>query len=96
MRTLADFSALADERRQENVPEPDVTVDVAREGGSRQHRSGGSGRSEAFASSASAYNGINATLGSFYETPEEDPVRGTGGPAGEILRACRQVYAFGR
>ena len=73
MRTLADFSALADERRQENVPEPDVTVDVAREGGSRQHRSGGSGRSEAFASSASAYNGINATLGSFYETPEEDP-----------------------
>ena len=24
MRTLADFSALADERRQENVPEPDV------------------------------------------------------------------------
>ena len=73
MRTLADFSALADERRQENVPEPDVAVDVAREGGSRQHRSGGSGRSEAFASSASAYNGINATLGSFYETPEEDP-----------------------
>lgn len=73
MRTLADFSALADERRQENVPEPDVTVDVAREGGSRQHRSGGSGRSEAFASSASAYNDINATLGSFYETPEEDP-----------------------
>ena len=63
MRTLADFSALADERRQENVPEPDVAVDVARE----------SGRSEAFASSASAYNGINATLGSFYETPEEDP-----------------------
>ena len=27
----------------------------------------------AFASSASAYNDINATLGSFYETPEEDP-----------------------
>lgn len=70
IRTLADFSALADERRQENVPEPDVAVDVARESGSRQHRSG---RSEAFASSASAYDGINATLGSFYETPEEDP-----------------------
>ena len=73
MRTLADFSSLADERRQENVPEPDVAVDVAREGGSRQHRSGGNGRAEAFASSASAYNEIRATLGSFYETPEEDP-----------------------
>ena len=73
MRTLADFSALADERRQENVPEPDVAVDVAREGGSRQHRSGGNGRVEAFASSASAYNEIRTTLGSFYETPEEDP-----------------------
>ena len=31
------------------------------------------GRTGAFASSASAYNDINATLGSFYESPEEDP-----------------------
>ena len=73
MRTLADFTSLADERRQENVTEPDEAVDIAREGGSRQHRSGGNGREEAFASSASAYNEIRATLGSFYETPEEDP-----------------------
>ena len=73
MRTLADFSVLADERRQENVPEPDMVEDAVRESGSRQHRGGGNGRSEAFASSASAYNDINATLGSFYESPEEDP-----------------------
>ena len=73
MRTLADFTSLADERRQENVTEPDEAVDIAREGGSRQHSSGGNGREEAFASSASAYNEIRATLGSFYETPEEDP-----------------------
>lgn len=73
MRTLADFSALADERRQENVPEPDMAEDAARESGSRQHRGGGNGRAEAFASSASAYNDINATLGSFYESPDEDP-----------------------
>ena len=73
MRTLADFSDLADERRQENVPEPDMAEDAVRESGSRQHRGGGNGRTEAFASSASAYNDINATLGSFYESPEEDP-----------------------
>ena len=73
MRTLADFSALADERRQENVPEPDMAEDAVRESGSRQHRGAGNGRAEVFASSASAYNDINATLGSFYESPEEDP-----------------------
>ena len=73
MRTLADFSALAGERRQEHVPEPDVAEDAVRESGSRQHRDSGNGRAEAFASSASAYDDINATLGSFYETPEEDP-----------------------
>lgn len=73
MRTLADFSALAGERRQGDVPEQEAVADAARESGSRQYRGGGNGREEAFASSSSAYNDINATLGSFYETPEEDP-----------------------
>lgn len=73
MRTLADFSALADEHRQENVPETGPAQDVVRESGRRPHHAGGNGRAGAFASSASAYDEINATLGSFYESPEEDP-----------------------
>lgn len=68
-RTLADFSALTDGHRQDNVPE----TDIVRETDSRPERGSGNGRTGAFASSASAYNDINATLGSFYESPEEDP-----------------------
>ena len=75
-RTLADFSALADladGHRQENVPEIETAQEIGSENESRAYRSVGNGRTGAFASSASAYNDINATLGSFYESPEEDP-----------------------
>lgn len=72
-RTLADFSALTDGYRQDNVPETEPAQDIASENESRAYHSGGNGRTGAFASSASAYNDINATLGSFYESPEEDP-----------------------
>ena len=71
-RTLADFSALADGHRQENVPETEPAQDIGSENESRAYRSVGNDRTGAFASSASAYNDINATLGSFYESPEED------------------------
>jgi conjugative transposon TraM protein len=69
MRTLADFSAMTDGHSEEDVPEPDIV----RETDSRPERGSGNGRTGAFASSVSAYNDINATLGSFYESPEEDP-----------------------
>lgn len=72
-RTLADFSALADGHRQENVPETEPAQDIESENESRAYRSVGNDKAEAFASSASAYNDINTTLGSFYESPEEDP-----------------------
>ena len=72
-RTLADFSALTDGHRQDNVPETEPAQDIASENESCAYHSGGNGRTGAFASSASAYNDINATLGSFYESPEEDP-----------------------
>ena len=71
MRTLEDFSAMADE------PEPPVVeIESAPEypSGGTSGRNGGSyRRSGSFSSSHSAYNDINATLGSFYESPEEDP-----------------------
>lgn len=71
MRTLEDFSAMADE------PEPPVVeIESASEypsGGISGRNSGNNRRSNSFSSSHSAYNDINATLGSFYETPKEDP-----------------------
>ena len=74
MRTLEDFSTLADEHKQ-NESEPlavEVVPDSEYKGGSTAYRSSGN-RSDAFASSASAYNDINATLGRFYQEPQEDP-----------------------
>ncbi len=71
MRTLEDFSAMADESEP-----PVVEIESAPEypSGGTSGRNGGSYRkSDTFSSSHSAYNDINATLGSFYETPEEDP-----------------------
>lgn len=71
MRTLADFSALADERKED---EPAARVsEMASGSGQGDSRPPGKGRNAAFASSASAYNDINATLGSFYEQPQDDP-----------------------
>ena len=76
MRTLEDFSAMADGNRKEPVAEPviELSADADYPDYGTSNRNGGSyRRSGTFTSSASAYNDINATLGSFYETPKEDP-----------------------
>ena len=76
MRTLEDFSAMADGNRQDVVTEPviELVPDADYSNSGTSNRSNGSyRRSGTFTSSAAAYNDINATLGSFYETPKEDP-----------------------
>lgn len=76
MRTLEDFSAMADGNRQDVVTEPviELVPDADYSNCGTSNRSNGSyRRSGTFTSSAAAYNDINATLGSFYETPKEDP-----------------------
>ena len=76
MRTLEDFSAMADGNRKEPATEPviELSADTDYPDNGTSSRNGGSyRRSGTFTSSASAYNDINATLGSFYETPKEDP-----------------------
>lgn len=73
MRTLEDFSALADENRQDGTISPVVEIPQERESESVSYRGSGNRRNGAVSSSTSAYNDINATLGSFYETPGEDP-----------------------
>ena len=73
MRTLEDFSALADENRQNETSSPVVEIPQERESESVSYRGSGNRRNGAVSSSTSAYNDINATLGSFYETPGEDP-----------------------
>ena len=73
MRTLEDFSALtADDEKEEVVEIPEEPRYTGGGGGGSTYRSGGS-RSNSFSTSTSAYNDINATLGSFYEQPREDP-----------------------
>ena len=70
MRTLEDFTALtADDDKEEVVEIPEEPRYM---GGGSSYRSSGS-RSNSFSTSTSAYNDINATLGSFYEQPREDP-----------------------
>ena len=70
MRTLEDFTALtADDEKEEVVEIPE---EPRHTGGGSSYRSSGS-RSNSFSTSTSAYNDINATLGSFYEQPREDP-----------------------
>lgn len=70
MRTLEDFSAMTTDDEEEEVveilEEPRYTG-----GGGSSYRSSGS-RNNSFSTSTSAYNDINATLGSFYEEPRED------------------------
>ena len=95
-RTLADFSALTDGHRQDNVPETEPAQDIASENESRAYHSGGNGRTGAFASSASAYNDINATLGSFYESPEEDPEKEALKAEVEQLRQAAAAQTAGR
>lgn len=74
MRTLEDFSALADGNRQNETTGPIVEIPQERESESASsYRGNGNRRNGAISSSTSAYNDINATLGSFYEQPREDP-----------------------
>lgn len=70
MRTLEDFSALTTDDDKEEVVE--IPEEPRYTGGGSSYRSSGS-RNNSFSSSTSAYNNINATLGSFYEQPREDP-----------------------
>ena len=72
MRTLEDFSALtADDEKEEVVEIPEEPRYTG--GGSGSAYRSGSSRSNSFSTSTSAYNDINATLGTFYEQPREDP-----------------------
>ena len=70
MRTLEDFSAMTTDDDKEEVVE--IPEEPRYTGGGSSYRSSGS-RSNSFSTSTSAYNDINATLGSFYEQPREDP-----------------------
>ena len=80
MRTLEDFTALtADDEKEEVVEIPEEPRYTGGGGGGSTYRSGSS-RSNSFSTSTSAYNDINATLGSFYEQPREDPEK-------EVLKA---------
>ena len=71
MRTLEDFTAMTTDDEEEEVVE--IPEEPRYTGGCSSYRSGSSSRSNSFSSSTSAYNDINATLGSFYEEPREDP-----------------------
>ncbi len=71
MRTLEDFTAMTTDDEEEEVVE--IPEEPRYTGGGSSYRSGSSSRSNSFSSSTSAYNNINATLGSFYEEPREDP-----------------------
>ena len=95
-RTLEDFSAMADGNRQEAVTEPAIGLspDTGYPVGGTSGRNGGSYRRGYSSSpSTSVYDDINATLGSFYETPTEDPEK-------EALKAevegLRQAAATGQ
>lgn len=75
MRTLEDFSALADANRPNTGNDQIVEIPQDTQAGSTR-ASGhtyGTNRNNTYSSSTSAYNDINATLDSFYETPREDP-----------------------
>ena len=71
MRTLEDFSALTADDEEEEVVEIPEEPRYTGGGSGSAYRSGS--RSNSFSTSTSAYNDINATLGSFYEQPYEDP-----------------------
>lgn len=75
MRTLEDFSAMADGNRQEAVTEPAIGLspDTDYPVGGTSGRNGGSyRRGNSSSPLASVYDDINATLDSFYEMPAED------------------------
>ncbi len=67
MRTLGDFSGVADENSGAVVA---LSSDADTKDGSPR---ASDRRNEARSSSVSTYNNINRTLGNFYESPQEDP-----------------------
>jgi conjugative transposon TraM protein len=73
MRSLADFGSLLGE----NSSKPSLVVNIDDEeetaDNDRQKQSPALRSSPSIQNSASAYHDINKTLGSFYETPQEDP-----------------------
>lgn len=71
MRTLEDFTAMTTDDEEEEVVE--IPEEPRYTGGGGSSYRSGSSRSNSFSTSTSAYNDINATLGSFYEQPREDP-----------------------
>lgn len=73
MRTLEDFTAMTTDDEEEEVVEISEEPRYTGGGGGSSYRGGSSSRSNSFSTSTSAYNDINATLGSFYEQPREDP-----------------------
>lgn len=73
MRTLEDFTAMTTDDEEEEVVEIPEEPRYTGGGSSSSYRGGSSSRSNSFSTSTSAYNDINATLGSFYEQPREDP-----------------------
>ena len=73
MRTLEDFSAFTNGNRQNETISPVVEIPQESEPENVSYHGSGNRRNGAVSSSTSAYNDINATLGSFYETPREDP-----------------------
>ena len=73
MRTLEDFTALTADDEEEEVVEIPEEPRYTGGGSGSYYRGGSSSRSNSFSTSTSAYNDINATLGSFYEQPREDP-----------------------
>lgn len=73
MRTLEDFTEMTTDDEEEEVVEIPEEPRYTGGGGGSSYRGGSSSRSNSFSSSTSAYNDINATLGSFYEQPREDP-----------------------
>ena len=73
MRTLEDFTAMTTDDDEEEVVEVPEEPRHTGGGGGSSYRGGSSSRSNSFSTSTSAYNDINATLGSFYEQPCGDP-----------------------
>lgn len=73
MRTLEDFTAMTTDDEEEEVVEIPEETRYTGGGGGSSYSGGSSSRSNSFSTSTSAYNDINATLGSFYEQPREDP-----------------------
>ena len=74
-RAVQDLASLFDNAGTENEGADSYEYDLLNPGGgmaSAGYAGGGSTGSAAIRNSADAYRDINATLGNFYETPEED------------------------